>query len=470
MGYELTKGTKLNNRYVIECTLGSGGFGTTYKAMDTLIDVPVAIKEYENSSEKDRKIAQREVKMAARFYALDGIASARDFFVVDSISYIVMEYVEGESLKKYVRNYGTMKGEDILTKLKPVIESLCVIHKEGIIHRDISPDNLMVTKGGSIQLIDFGEARNFEEQRNKELTLVYKRGYAPIEQCRQRGKQGAFTDVYSLCATIYFAITGIDPDDSVERMIADHMKPLHEFYGTGLSEYEIHVIERGLFVDARDRFQTMDELFEMLYEKKDLSEFSGKANADKDNTTHHPFNTAHIMREIDTFYDKKKERKKGRTASKIIIAGLIAVLLVVVISVFQNKSEINKRPVVAAPQTTMPATSVPTLTATPYTVTIENYVGLEKKSAVENLKKLKDEGLTVRFQTKYSKKAKGTVIAQSIPAGKTYFDVSKKTLRLTISKGKKKTVATPRPTVTPKPVPKKKKSKVKFNGDLDSLS
>ena len=165
MGYELTKGTKLNNRYVIECTLGSGGFGTTYKAMDTLIDVPVAIKEYENSSEKDRKVAQREVKMAARFYALDGIASARDFFVVDSISYIVMEYVEGESLKKYVRNYGTMKGEDILTKLKPVIESLCVIHKEGIIHRDISPDNLMVTKGGSIQLIDFGEARNFEEEK-----------------------------------------------------------------------------------------------------------------------------------------------------------------------------------------------------------------------------------------------------------------------------------------------------------------
>lgn len=432
MGYELTKGTKLNNRYVIECTLGSGGFGTTYKAMDTLIDVPVAIKEYENSSEKDRKVAQREVKMAARFYALDGIASARDFFVVDSISYIVMEYVEGESLKKYVRNYGTMKGEDILTKLKPVIESLCVIHKEGIIHRDISPDNLMVTKGGSIQLIDFGEARNFEEQRNKELTLVYKRGYAPIEQCRQRGKQGAFTDVYSLCATIYFAVTGIDPDDSVERMIADHMKPLHEFYGTGLSEHEIHVIERGLSVDAKDRFQTMDELFEMLYEKKDLSEFS--TDADKENTTYHPFNTAHIMREIDDFYDKKK----GRTVLKIFIAGLIVVLLVVVISVFQNKSEINKRPVVAAPQTTMPATSVPTPTATPFTVTIENYVGLEKKAAVENLKKLKDEGLTVRFQTKYSKKAKGTVIAQSIPAGKTYSDASKKTLRLTISKGKKK--------------------------------
>ena len=363
-----------------------------------------------------------------------------------------------------------MKGEDILTKLKPVIESLCVIHKEGIIHRDISPDNLMVTKGGSIQLIDFGEARNFEEQRNKELTLVYKRGYAPIEQCRQRGKQGAFTDVYSLCATIYFAVTGIDPDDSVERMIADHMKPLHEFYGTGLSEYEIHVIERGLFVDAKDRFQTMNELFEMLYEKKDLSEFSGKANADKENTTHHPFNTAHIMREIDDFYDKKNGRKKVRTASQIFIAGLIAVLLVVVISVFQNKSEINKRPVVAAPQTTMPVTSVPTSTATPYTVTIENYVGLEKKAAVENLKKLKDEGLTVRFQTKYSKKAKGTVIEQNIPAGKTYSDVSKKTLRLTISKGKKKTVATPRPTVTPKPVPKKKKSKVKFNGDLDSLS
>lgn len=92
----------------------------------------------------------------------------------------------------------------------------------------------------------------------------------------------------------------------------------------------------------------------------------------------------------------------------------------------------------AAPQTTMPATSVPTPTATPYTVTIENYVGLEKKAAVENLKKLKDEGLTVRFQTKYSKKAKGTVIAQSIPAGKTYSDVSKKRCGLRLAKGRKK--------------------------------
>ena len=175
-----------------------------------------------------------------------------------------------------------------------------------------------MTKGGSIQLIDFGEARNFEEQRNKELTLVYKRGYAPIEQCRQRGKQGAFTDVYSLCATIYFAITGIDPDDSVERMIADHMKPLHEFYGTGLSEYEIHVIERGLFVDARDRFQTMDELFEMLYEKKDLSEFSGKANADKDNTTHHPFIRLILCVKSTLFMIRKKSEKKEELLPKYL--------------------------------------------------------------------------------------------------------------------------------------------------------
>ena len=349
-------------RYELLELIGQGGMADVYLAKDIILNRTIAIKILRTSLAKDPIYVTRFQREASAAAALShkNIVEIYDVGEDEDKYYIVMEYVEGESLKKYVRNYGTMKGEDILTKLKPVIESLCVIHKEGIIHRDISPDNLMVTKGGSIQLIDFGEARNFEEQRNKELTLVYKRGYAPIEQCRQRGKQGAFTDVYSLCATIYFAITGIDPDDSVERMIADHMKPLHEFYGTGLSDHEIHVIERGLSVDAKDRFQTMDELFEMLYEKKDLSECSCKANADKDNTTHHPFNTAHIMREIDDFYDKKNGRKKGRTASKIFIAGLIAVLLVVVISVFQNKSEINKRPVVAAPQTTMPVTSVPT--------------------------------------------------------------------------------------------------------------
>ena len=499
----LLEETLLHEKYQIKKVLGQGGFGITYLAYDQTLQQNVAIKEYfpvkivrrlgntlrkgqgeyelsatamvypQNGQEEKYLNGMQnfleEAQVLFGKFDVEGLAAVKDYFEENGTAYIVMEYLSGPTLQEYEKEHkGKISEKQAEILLEPVINALAYIHSIGIVHCDISPDNLMVTKGGSIQLIDFGEARNFEEQRNKELTLVYKRGYAPIEQCRQRGKQGAFTDVYSLCATIYFAVTGIDPDDSVERMIADHMKPLHEFYGTGLSDHEIHVIERGLSVDAKDRFQTMDELFEMLYEKKDLSEFS--TDADKQNTTYHPFNTAHIMREIDTFYDKKKERKKGRTASKIFIAGLIAVLLVVVISVFQNKSEINKRPVVAAPQTTMPATSVPTPTATPYTVTIENYVGLEKKAAVENLKKLKDEGLTVRFQTKYSKKAKGTVIAQSIPAGKTYSDVSKKTLRLTISKGKKKIVATPRPTVTPKPVPKKKKSKVKFNGDLDSLS
>lgn len=464
MAHELTKGTKLNNRYVIENTLGSGGFGTTYKAVDALIDVPVAIKEYENSSEKDQIIARREVKMAARFYSLDGIVSARDFFVEDSISYIVMEYVEGESLKKYIRNHGTMNGKEILDKVEPVIKSLCAIHKEGVIHRDISPDNLMVTKDGKIELIDFGEARYFEEQRNRELTLVYKRGYAPIEQCRQRGRQGAFTDVYSMCATIYFAVAGIAPDDSVERMIADHMKSLHEFYGTGLSEHEVDVIMCGLSVDAKGRFQTMDELYEMLYEKKSLSGFAPNRKNGKKQATHHLFDTAHVMREIDTFYDGKGRKKRNFVLRIVSVLGIIA-LVVIMSFLYRNRPKTKPSQIVATPKTTILVTSTPnpTVTPKPITFTIENYVGLKKKTALKRLAKLKDEGMTIRLKTKYSEKKKGTVIAQNIRAGKTYFDVSAKTLILTISKGRKKVSVTPRPTATTK-------SKVKFSGDLDSLS
>lgn len=476
MSRELTRGTKLNNRYVIESTLGRGGFGVTYKAMDTLVDVPVAIKEYENSSPKDQEMARREVKMAARFYALEGIASARDFFVMDSVSYIVMEYVEGVSLKKHINLYGTMKGPELLHKLKPMIESLCLIHQEGIIHRDISPDNIMVTKRGTLELVDFGEARNFADQKKKSLTLVYKRGYAPIEQCRQQGEQGAYTDIYSLCATIYFAVTGSVPDDAIERLIADHLKPLGEFYGTGLSETEIRAIEKGLEIFPENRFQTMEELYAKLYEETPDSQKEEEGAKGQDNTRRKRFNTAHVFREIDDFYkQKEKQEKKGHRRHFYVAVATVFLVLIFAGILWGSAGKDEKSARVTTPQSTAEPISTPTAEPTPSpkpTYSVERYVGLTKTTAKIKLKTLTKKGLTLRFQERYSKKKKGRVISQSISAGTVLKNVSKKTLVLTISKGEK-TVVTPKPTVKPNPtaVPKKKpKSGINFDGDLDTLS
>lgn len=478
MSRELLQGTKLNNRYIIEGTLGRGGFGVTYKAMDTLVDVPVAIKEYENSTPKDQEVAKREVKMAARFYDLQGITSARDFFVVDSVCYIVMEYVEGISIKNHVNLHGTINGRVLLQKMKPIMESLCIIHKEGVIHRDISPDNIMITKRGNLQLIDFGEARNFEEQKKKSLTLVYKRGYAPVEQCRQQGKQGAYTDVYALCATIYFALTGIVPDDAIERMIADHLKPLEEFCGTGLTDSEVRAIEKGLDVFPENRFQSMEELYEQLYEesqdfieKKTQKEVQG-------HTLNKRFNTAHVLSEIDGFYQGKEIKRKKKQRLGGFVLGIFIVLIILVGIIWrilpsEDKDALEPIKLPEASSSAGPtieaATPTPTssITASPKPeYKIGSYTGLKETTAKARLKKLQKKGLTLRFQKRYSKVPKGRVIAQSIDSGTVLSDLSKTTLILTVSKGKK-VVKTPRPTSPP---PKQTNDSIDFDSDLDKLS
>ncbi len=477
MSKELTQGTKLNNRYVIQKVLGKGGFGITYMALDTLVDVPVAIKQYENSNKKDQELAMREVKMAARFYDLEGIASARDFFVEQEISYIVMEYVEGLSIKKYVYEQGSMKGSDILQKLKPVLQSLCTIHKEGIIHRDISPDNLMLTKRGTLQLIDFGEARQFSTQTSKTMTLVYKKGFSPIEQRREHGKQGAYTDIYSICATIYFAVTGMVPDDAIERLIADYVKPLSQIHGTGLSKREEAAIMKGLEIFPEKRFQTMEEFYRQLYlDEPIVAEVEELKDFDEYYTKRKVFNTAHVLNEIDDFFDNNKKRKKrNRLLGILLIVASCMFLLGIVIYIGKegrDNSEDVKIGVTKSPTPTIQKEmSTPQPTEAPE-YKILNYVGMKQKSVKKKLRSYIKKGMKVRYKTKYSNQPKGEVLSQNIKAGKSYKDLTKVILILTISKGKK-----PQPTKTPEAtfVPKQTTPKpnqgnaIDFDGDLDAL-
>ena len=119
-----------------------------------------------------------------------------------------MEYLEGITLKQYLREIQRIAPEDLIELLVPLIESLDEIHSQGMIHRDISPDNIMVLPDGRIKLMDFGAARDYTEFGEKSLSIVLKPGYAPPEQYQTHGIQGPWTDIYALCATMYKCITG----------------------------------------------------------------------------------------------------------------------------------------------------------------------------------------------------------------------------------------------------------------------
>lgn len=485
MSRELTKGTKLNNRYCIEKLLGKGGFGITYKAIDIRLDVPVAIKQYERSSPKDQETAKREVKMSARFYDLEGIASARDFFVEDDISYIVMEYVEGISIKKYVYEHGRMDGALMLERINPVLRSLCIMHKEGVIHRDISPDNLMITKRGTFCLIDFGETRQVIEQEKRPLTLVYKRGFAPIEQCRQQGEQSSYTDVYSMCATLYFIATGIVPDDAVERLISDRLKPLSQIHGTGLTKAQEDAIMGGLEVLPENRISTMEELCKCLYQDTEEPEIHSDWTIKPNAVTHHKrFHTAHMLDEIEDFFDKKEneKEKKGKMALILFFSVLFAGVAIVIIiwrgDRFETASAVPSAtvsgdtysPAVTQEATGIPVTALPSSRPSPAPVyKIGNYVGMQKEKAAKRLRSHVKHGLRIRYREKYSDSKIGQVIAQSIKAGKTYKSLSGVTLVLTVSKGEK-VIPTKAPAHTPTPKPQPQpEEKVHFDGDLNNI-
>lgn len=264
-------GDIIHGRYKISEEIGSGGFATTYKAQDLSLGIPVALKVYHRSSFTGQKEATKEAKIAAGLYDLEGIAAARDFFDEDDTPCIVMEYVKGTSIKDYIHQHGRIAGDKTLLLVKPLLKSLIKIHEKGILHRDISADNILLTEDGKLKLIDFGAARFTQKARGEEYTLIFKRGFAPIEQCSNAGEQGPWTDVYGICATMYYMVTGIIPDDSVNRFMDDKLLPLERIDGTKLSRHAIACITKGLSVRIEDRYPSVALLYADLY-RNDISD------------------------------------------------------------------------------------------------------------------------------------------------------------------------------------------------------
>ena len=283
----LRKGTRLIGHYTIEGVLGQGGFGITYLGIDELHEKKVAIKEFfpqgivtrnieyqdtvtvtfvgeKDNYEKGKERFLKEARTMAKFSKDEGIVKALDFFEINNTAYIVMEYLEGITLKQYLRENQRIAPEDLIELLVPLIESLDEIHSQGMIHRDISPDNIMVLPDGRIKLMDFGAARDYTEFGEKSLSIVLKPGYAPPEQYQTHGIQGPWTDIYALCATMYKCITGENPPDAIDRVIDDHLKKISEF-GIVIPPQEEAAIIKGMSVSAKDRYQDIKDFCEDLY-------------------------------------------------------------------------------------------------------------------------------------------------------------------------------------------------------------
>jgi serine/threonine protein kinase len=288
--HHLRPRTILNGKYLVGKILGEGGFGITYLGWDLNLDRKVAIKEYyplgfvsrETTATanttvhplsgtqgefflKGRERFVGEAKTLAKFDELPGIVTIKDYFQENGTAYIVMTYVEGQTLRSYLDEMGgKLPPAHVFDLMKPVLTSLARIHESGLIHRDISPDNIMIGEFG-VKLLDFGAAREFGDSGNKSLSIMLKPGYAPEEQYRSKGVQGPWTDVYALCATIYKCITGVTPEESMERIAEDTLKPPRQI-GAEITAKQETAIMKGMAVKQEKRYKDMHELYASLYD------------------------------------------------------------------------------------------------------------------------------------------------------------------------------------------------------------
>lgn len=278
-------GTRLYDRYIVGKVIGYGGFGATYIGWDERLEQKVAIKEFlpnefstrmpghskvtilggdksEQFHDGMKKFVD-EAKRLAKFQNEPGIVKVFDSFEENDTAYIIMEYLEGETLKQYLSKVGTIPEDEAVEMLMPVMKSLKTVHAAGLLHRDIAPDNIFITKDGDVKLIDFGAARYATTSHSRSLTVIVKPGFSPEEQYRSKGDQGPHTDVYSLAATLYKMITGKTPPDSMQRRAKyesegkDILVPPHK-YARGLSPVREVAILNAMNIKVEDRTPDVD--------------------------------------------------------------------------------------------------------------------------------------------------------------------------------------------------------------------
>ena len=278
---QLAPRTVLRQQYLIGRALGHGGFGITYLAYDIGLQSRLAIKEYMPSGVAGRSAPKptvapfnermqeeyewgldrflEEARTLKKFSTHPNIVSVDTIFRDNGTAYMVMEYLEGMTLEEFLRRRGgKVTFETSVRIMQPVMDALAVVHAEGILHRDISPDNIHLSKTGKVKLMDFGAARNALSQKSRNLSVILKEGYAPEEQYRSSGIQGPWTDVYATAATMYHCITGRVPQPSLDRTADDRLESPSQL-GNPIPPVPEAALMKGMAVRASDRYQSMED-------------------------------------------------------------------------------------------------------------------------------------------------------------------------------------------------------------------
>ena len=285
--YVLPYGAILNGRYIVGKMLGQGGFGITYIGFDLLLEQKVAIKEYypmstgmvsregrstvvwsdavmqKSGVEKGFDSFLKEARKMAKLRSIPSVVGVNSVFIQNETAYIVMDFIEGETLLKKLQREGPMDYGTCVSLMTPIMQALSEVHKHGIIHRDISPDNIMVQNDGRLILLDLGAAKDLDIQGKdgnmQSSQMVAKQGFSPVEQYGRDGKIGSWTDVYAMAATIYYCCTGVLPPSATDRMIEDTLTCRPR-----LTEEEFDVLAFCMNVLPQNRPQNMDALLQIV--------------------------------------------------------------------------------------------------------------------------------------------------------------------------------------------------------------
>ena len=280
--YALTPGTILAGKYLVGKVLGQGGFGITYIGWDIALERKVAIKEYYPSGQVSRSPGTRnltwytteaaeqarrdgmqmflkEARKMSRADGIPGVVRVLDLFQENGTAYIVMEFIEGVTLKAKLQQTGPLPWEQVRELFLSAIQTMAQVHKAGLVHRDLSPDNIMLLPDGSVKILDLGAAKDLSINSGASSMQVAKSGFSPLEQYTQRGGSGPWTDVYAMAATIYYTLTGKLPPNAIDRLDKDTLS--WDFPALNqLPAQAREALQKAMMVIAKDRLQTMDEL------------------------------------------------------------------------------------------------------------------------------------------------------------------------------------------------------------------
>ena len=285
--YALPMGTILAGKYLVGRVLGQGGFGITYVGWDIALERKVAIKEYYPSGQVSRnpgsrgltwytsvqsqqakqngtQIFLKEARKMSKVDDIPNVVRVRDLFQENETAYIVMDFVEGETLKARLEKTGPLPWEQAKGIFLPAIQAMEQVHQAGLVHRDISPDNLMLTPDGKVKILDLGAAKDLSVNNGASSMQVAKGGFSPFEQYTQRGSSGPWTDVYAMAATVYYTLTGKLPPVATDRVVEDTIS-WEEPGLKALSAQALEALQKAMVISAKNRMQSMEELEKGLY-------------------------------------------------------------------------------------------------------------------------------------------------------------------------------------------------------------